>query len=105
MRPILNYDAPVWTPHTNYHINKLEAIQKRAARFIMSDHHRTSSISTMLTFLWWRPVKTQHKELRLTMLYKIIHGLVELTISSQLSVSQEDIATIKFVQSAMHTDQ
>ena len=53
VRPILNYAAPVWTPHTNYHINKLEAIQKRVARFIMSDHRRISSVSAMLTFLQW----------------------------------------------------
>ena len=31
VKPILNYAAPVWTPHADYYFNKLEAIQKRAA--------------------------------------------------------------------------
>ena len=32
--PILNYAATVWSPHMQYYINKLEAIQKRAARLL-----------------------------------------------------------------------
>ena len=31
VRPILNYAAPVWTPHTNYHINKLESYPKTSS--------------------------------------------------------------------------
>ena len=51
VRPILNYAAPVWAPHANYHINKIESIQKRAAQFVMSDFRGTSSTLTMLTSL------------------------------------------------------
>ena len=50
IKPILNYAAPVWTPHADCYINKLEAIQKRAARFIMFDYQRTR---TMLNQLKW----------------------------------------------------
>ena len=42
VKPILDYSASVWTPHSLKYINKLEAIQKRAARFIMSDFRRTT---------------------------------------------------------------
>ena len=46
VKPILNYAAPVWTPIvTTIRINKLEAIQKRAARFITTDYQRTSSVA------------------------------------------------------------
>ena len=91
----------------NYHINKLEAIQKRAAQFIMSDHRRTSSVSAMLTFLQWRSVKAQHRELCLIMLYKIIHGLVELNLPDYIIPAPRITRghTMKFVQPAMHTDQ
>jgi len=51
LKPILNYAAPVWTPHTATYINKLEAVQKRAAHFIMSDYRRSSSVSKMLNSL------------------------------------------------------
>ena len=36
VKPILNCSAPAWTPHTDYCIKKLEAIQKHAAQFIIS---------------------------------------------------------------------
>ena len=34
--PIMEYAAFVWSPHTSQNINKLETIQRRAARFVMS---------------------------------------------------------------------
>jgi len=42
---ILNYAATtVWSPHSQCYINKLEAIQKRAACFIVSDYCRLSTL-------------------------------------------------------------
>ncbi len=35
VRPHLEYAAPVWSPHFNTDITKVENIQKRAARWIM----------------------------------------------------------------------
>ena len=80
VKPILDYSASVWTPYTIKYLNKLEAIQKRAAQFIVSDFRRTSSISEILKSLQWKSIEIQHKELRLLMLYKIIHGLVVLPL-------------------------
>ena len=34
----LNYAATVWSSHTLRSINKLESVQKRAARFIAKDY-------------------------------------------------------------------
>jgi len=44
LKPILKYAAPVWTPHTTTYINKLEAVQKHATHFIMSDYCKGSSV-------------------------------------------------------------
>ena len=75
----------------------------------MSDHHRTSSVSAMLTLLQctWRSVKAQHRELCLIMLYKIIHGLVELNLLDYIIPAPHITRghTMKFVQPAMYTDQ
>jgi len=49
VRPILEYAAFVWSPHTNTNINKLESVQRRAARYVMSDFDRYSSVSEMLS--------------------------------------------------------
>ena len=40
VRPILDYAAFVWSPHTTNSINNLESIQRRAARYVMSDYNR-----------------------------------------------------------------
>jgi len=106
VKPILNYAAPVWTPHADYYINKLEAIQKRAARFIMSDYRRSSSVTAMLNQLKWRPVEIQHRELRLLMFYKIINRLVELPVPEYIIPAPRVTRgnSMKFVQPTMHID-
>ena len=38
VRPILEYASPAWDPFTQKDINQLEAVQRRAARFVMSDY-------------------------------------------------------------------
>ena len=58
--PILNYAATVWSPHMQYYINKLEAIQKRAARFIVSNYRRLSSISHILNSLKLKSIVYHH---------------------------------------------
>ena len=34
VRPILEYAAPVWNPFTDTDVNRIEQVQKNAARFI-----------------------------------------------------------------------
>jgi len=84
----------------------LEAVQKCAARFIMSDYCRSSSVSKMLNSLKWKPVAIQHKELRLLMFYKIINKIVELYLPDYIipapRVTRGNYN--KFVQPVMHID-
>ena len=87
VEPILNYAATVWSPHTQYCINKLERIQKRAARFILKDYRRTTSVSRMLNFLDLKSISYVHTKMRLLMLYKIVHKLVELSLPIYISNS------------------
>ena len=53
VRPILEYAAFVWSSHTNTNINKLESVQRRAARYVMSDFDRYGNVSKMLSTLQW----------------------------------------------------
>ena len=34
VRPVLEYAASVWDPYSQTHIDKLKAVQRRAARFV-----------------------------------------------------------------------
>ena len=37
VRPLVEYSASVWDPHSKSLINQLEAVQRRAARFCLND--------------------------------------------------------------------
>ena len=50
-RPILEYAAVVWTPHTLSAITSIDKIQRYATRFICSDYLRYSSVTKMLQSL------------------------------------------------------
>lgn len=45
VRPKLEHAAAIWGPHQVYLISQLEAIQNRAARYILSSYERTASIA------------------------------------------------------------
>jgi len=53
----LEYCAAVWDPYLIKDINTLEGIQRRAARFVIQDHSRFTSVSSLLKDLNWAPLK------------------------------------------------
>ena len=62
IRSRLEYASAVWDPHLTKHINSLEAIQRRAARFTTQDFGRTSSVSRMLEDLGWLTLKERWRD-------------------------------------------
>lgn len=48
VRPLTEYCSTVWDPHTKNNIVKMEYIQCKAARFVMNDDRRYSSVTGML---------------------------------------------------------
>ena len=76
VRSQLEYAAATWDPHLVGHINKLERIQRRAARFVCNDYSYYSSVSSMLSTLGWTDLATRRKDLRLALFYKVVQGLV-----------------------------
>ena len=47
LRPKLEYNSAVWDPFTENNIRKLEAIQRRAARFVCNRYRQTASVSSI----------------------------------------------------------
>ena len=76
VRPQLEYAAPVWDPHTQDDINKIEMVQRRAARWVLNDYSPYSSVSGMLEKLNWRTLEQRRADSRLVLFYKIIYGYV-----------------------------
>ena len=61
-RPQLEYASTVWSPHTDLDINKLESLQRRAARWVTPDYQYTSSVSTMLRISTGAPSSNTHRQ-------------------------------------------
>ena len=85
VRPVLEYASCVWDPASQKNIDKLESVQRRAARFVMNRYHNTSSVGQMITTLGWQSLEQRRKISRLSMLYKIDNSLAHCpTIKSKL---------------------
>ena len=84
----MEYAAFVWSPHTLQNINKLEAIQRRAARFVMSNYDRHSSVSEMLHILQWSRLQERRNVQSLSIFYKILSGLVDVALPDGVIPSQ-----------------
>ena len=85
VRPSLEYASSVWDPHLAYQRNKIEMVQRRAARFVIGRYHNTSSVTNMLETLGWETLSTRRTKSRLTMTYKIMHNLVDIPITPYFS--------------------
>ena len=80
----LDYASAIWDPHLKKHINCLEAIQRRAARFTTQDFGRTSSVSRMLEDLGWLPLKERRRDIRLSLVFQVIKGKVAVPVEDIL---------------------
>ena len=73
---MVEYSATVWDPYTKTEIKLIEAVQRRAARYVLNRHHYTSSVGDMLEQLEWTSLEHRRRLSRLSMLYKITNNLV-----------------------------
>ena len=82
--PILEYSGVVWDPHNAQDVNKPEMVQHRYARYTSRDYGRTSSVTAILKTLGWEPLAERHAKARITMMYRIVHGLVDILASDHI---------------------
>jgi hypothetical protein len=64
----------------------VEAVQRRAARYVANNHRNrsTCSVSNIIQRLKWRPLAHRRKDARLVMLYKIDRELVAINKENRL---------------------
>uniref|UniRef100_V5IDJ9 Putative endonuclease/reverse transcript n=1 Tax=Ixodes ricinus TaxID=34613 RepID=V5IDJ9_IXORI len=74
VRTKLEYAASVWDPGQESLISELESVQNRASRFILSDYHRTSSVTAMKSCLSLPLLSQRRKSFRLCLFHKIYHN-------------------------------
>ena len=78
VRPILEYARSVWDPYEEKDIQKIEKVQRRAARFVLNRYKQTDSVTAMLKDLGWQTLKDRRKKARLCMMHKINSGQVHI---------------------------
>ena len=76
VRPRMEYCASVWNPFTAKSISKIEAVQRRAARFVLQRYHYSESVSEMIEHLHWDTLEKRRHLTCLNLLYKIQNVMV-----------------------------
>ena len=76
VRSKLEYSASIWDPHKRKDIDKLERVQRRAARFVCNDSSYRSSVTSMIRDLGWQELASRRRDIRLALFYKVVHHLV-----------------------------
>lgn len=71
--PILDYACVIWDPFTKPSINKIEMVQRKAARFIYNSFGRTS-VTELLTKANLLPITQRNRVSRLKFLFQLING-------------------------------
>ena len=104
VRPIVEYGSTVWDPKQKDLKDAVEKVQRRAARYVTNNYARRASVTKMLEELNWETLEQRRLKARVTMGFKIIHGLVAIpsvqfvpksvnTRGSQLSFRHLDTRT------------
>ena len=79
IQPILEYASIIWSPYYDKYINKLEAVQRRMARFVCNEYGFVS-VTKLLENLSWPTLQQRRTCNRGIMLYKILNKQVEIPI-------------------------
>ena len=62
VRSFLEYSATVWHPRQKYNSDKLEMVQRRAARFVKGRYGMFESVTQMLEQLTWIPLSKKTRK-------------------------------------------
>ena len=101
VRPTLEYSSTVWDPHVKGLISQIDMVQRRAARFVLSNYNQRDSVTLMLEGLGWRTLHERRAQSKVIMLYKIVHGLVAVPVSPPYLYKSSDYTRghhFKFMQ-------
>ena len=83
--PVLEYSSSAWAPYTQRDIQSI--VQRRAARFVMGDYGRTSSVSNMLlNTLQWDTLHQRRTRAQVLIFYKVVTFVVDIPVADYLTI-------------------
>ena len=75
VRPKLEFCCSIWDPYHQDQKDQLEAVLRKATRFVMRNYKRDSSVSTIIQQLKWQSLEERRAVSRLTFTYKAFHEI------------------------------
>ena len=85
IRPLLEYSSSVWESSNQSNNIKLDRVQRQAARFCKRNYVREEgTVTKLLSDLKWQPLSVRRKQKKTTMLFKIQHKLVDISLAEHL---------------------
>ena len=78
VRPKLEYASAACDPFLKKDISALERVQRKAARFCSQNYNRDASVTDMIKDLGWATMETRRRQSRLTLMYKLTYGLIDI---------------------------
>ena len=91
VRSIMEYAAPIWDPYYDVDIYMLEKVQRRAARWILSEYSRTSSVTALLSNLEIPTLEQRRQSSRLTLFNLTFYPSQFHPITITLNLLQDNI--------------
>ena len=71
VRPIIEYVSPVWDTNNKNVTQKVESVQRKAAKFILNDYNKDSSVSKMIKKLNLDSIELRRKVKKLKLMHSI----------------------------------
>jgi len=75
VRSLVEYSSTSWDPYKIGQVEKLERIQRRAARFVTSNYNRNDSVTDMLASLKWPSLASRRRTARLVNFYRVYNQI------------------------------
>ena len=99
VHPHLVYAAPIWNPHHQTEINRIEKVQRTAARWACRCWHNQNHVREMLDELQWPKLQERRQQASLTFFYKLHNNLVIIDKNRYLSEEEYQIPPISVAPS------
>ena len=85
VRSTLEYCATAWDPHLDDHVNNLEKVQRKGARYVTNRYRWNDSPTDMLNTLKWESLQDRRTKSKMCMTYKILNDEVDIPQSKYFS--------------------
>jgi len=82
VRPTMEYSGAIWDLHFQKDKDKMEKVNRRAARFVANNYEQQSSVTAILEKLEWPSLENPRQNQRFDLMYKIVQNLVAVPSSS-----------------------